>query len=470
MLVACPSCGKRVSDRAPSCPFCGTHLAGANIDRDATPARGVAAAEPHALGELGAPALPTDKPRAPAPPAPAIGPFERARPLGPGTSTWLSWRAETGTAAVVKALRYDQDERLAAAWSSLSPHPSVVRALGFAAGSGERAVVYDYVAPDAHSRRAQGRSAFDRRLRRDPIPFPDALRLCVLVCRGLEHVYEGGMRSHGNLKPTNLLLGLDGGLRVSEPGLAGTESPVHLAPERFGGAHADESSDLYSLGVVLYQMASGGQPPYDAPSRAPGEEGTARYRKALRLLHQDALLPRLDSPLAAVLERCLQKEPRHRFASAAALRSELEDQLRRETGMLPHVPSATEAAGWERAQQALAMLAVGRAEPALQAFDEALSVLPRTAPVLSVRATALHVLSRHDEAVAGAESALAVDPQHAPAWRQKGESLAALGRQRGGGVRLRAGHLPLPPRRRAFRRPGRAPGRDGTPAAGAGRL
>jgi len=415
-----------VSDRAPSCPFCGSNLPAATIDRDATPARGVAPAEPHALAEPVAPPLPTGKP--PAPSSPAVGSFERARPLGPGNSTWLSWGAETGTAAVVKVLRHDPDERLAAAWSSLSPHPSVVRALGFAAGSGERAVVYDYVAPDAHSRKAQGRSAFDRRLRREPIPFPEALRFGVLACRGLEHVYQGGMRGHGNLKPTNLLLGLEGGLRVSEPGLAGTESPVHLAPERFDGAPADEVSDLYSLGVVLYQMASGGQPPYDTPSRGAGEEGAMRYREALRQLHQDALLPRLDSPLAAVLERCLQKEGRNRFASAGALRAELEDQLRRETGMLPHLPSATEATGWERAQQALALLAIGRAEPALQAFEEALAVLPRTASVLSVRATALHVLSRHEDAVAGADDALAVDPQHAPAWRQKGESLAALGR------------------------------------------
>ena len=262
------------------------------------------------------------------------------------------------------------------------------------------------------------------------------------------------MRGHGNLKPTNLLLGLDGGLRVSEPGLAGTESPVHLAPERFDGAPADESSDLYSLGVVLYQMASGGQPPYDAPSRGAGEEGAARHRQALRQLHQDALVPRLDSPLAAVLERCLQKDPRRRFASAAALRAELEDQLRRETGMLPHVPSATEAAGWERAQQALALLAVGRAEPALQAFDEALAALALTASVLSVRATALHVLARHDEAVAGRRRRARSGPAARPGLASEGREPGRPRSARRSGLCLRAGHLPRPARRRALRRPG----------------
>ena len=50
----------------------------------------------------------------------------------------------------------------------------------------------------------------------------------------------------------------------------------------------------------------------------------------------------------------------------AALRTELEDLLLRETGLLPAVPPPSEAAGWERAQQALALLAVGRAEPAVR--------------------------------------------------------------------------------------------------------
>jgi tetratricopeptide (TPR) repeat protein len=254
------------------------------------------------------------------------------------------------------------------------------------------------------------------------------LRLSVLVCRGLEHAYAGGLRGHGNLKPSNLLLGLDGGLRLSEAGLSGTESPVHMAPERFEGALADESSDLYSLGVLLFQMTAGGSPPFDAPAAGGGEDSAARYRAALHELHRDALVPRVDSLLAAVLERCLQKMPRERFASVAALRAELEDLLRRETGLLPDLRDSAEEEGWETAQHGLALLAVGRAEPALRAFDAALPALPPAASVLSVRATAINVLGRHDEALAAAEEALSVDPQYAAAWRQKGESLAALQR------------------------------------------
>ena len=356
---------------------------------------------------------------------PPLGPFDRVRPLDASGRTWLGFSPEGGgRAAVVKAL-VDADGPAATLWAALPPHTSVVRAAGLQ-GDGALRVVFEYVAPDAHSRKVQGRSAFERRLRREPLAFPDVLRLGVLVCRGLEHTYAGGLRGHGNLKPSNLLLGLDGGLRVSEPGLAGIESPLELAPERFDGAPADERSDVYSLGVLLFRMASG-RPPFDAPLG--GADGAARHRESLRHLHQDALVPRLDSPLAALLERCLQKSPSARFPAIAALRTELEDLLRRETGLLPALPPPGEAAGWERAQQGLALLAVGRAEPAVRAFDEALLALPPTASVRAVRATALNVLRQHEEAVAAAEQAIAIDPQYAPAWRQKGESLASLGRR-----------------------------------------
>ena len=110
------------------------------------------------------------------------------------------------------------------------------------------------------------------------------------------------------------------------------------------------------------------------------------------------------------------------------MRAELEDLLRRETGLLPVLPGPAEAAGWERAQQALALLATGRAEPALLAFEEALKALPPSAAVRAARATALHVAGRPEEAVASADEALGVDPQNAAAWQQKGVSLAAVGR------------------------------------------
>jgi tetratricopeptide (TPR) repeat protein len=350
---------------------------------------------------------------------------DRVRPLDGAGRTFLAYFPGTGSAAVVKSLTGDEARVAANAWSGLAASPSLVGALGLLPGG--EGVVYEYVAPDAYSRKAQMRSAFERRLRRDPLAFPEVLRLAVLACRGLEHSYAGGVRGHGNLKPSNLLVGLDGGLRVSEPGLPGSESPGHMAPERFDGAPADGPSDVYSLGIILYQMAAAGRLPFETPSTGPGLENELRYRDDLRQLHLEGLVPRLDSPLAAILEQCLAKAPAARVG-LSVLRAELEDLLRRETGLLPALTGKAELAGWERAQQGLALLATGRAEPALAAFDQALLALPPCASVRSVRATALHVAGRHEEAVASADAALAVDPQHAPAWQQKGLSLAALQR------------------------------------------
>ena len=135
MLVGCPSCGKRVSDRAPSCPFCGAALPTVVNDRDATPGRGMTGTrlvvEPHELTT--APPPPPQgglrEPRS----AALLGPFERARPLDGEGRTFLAFSPTTETAAVIKLVTGETDRHAALAWSSLASHPAVVRAAGLTA-------------------------------------------------------------------------------------------------------------------------------------------------------------------------------------------------------------------------------------------------------------------------------------------------------------------------------------------------
>ncbi|WNG41896.1 SUMF1/EgtB/PvdO family nonheme iron enzyme [Archangium violaceum] len=115
-------------------------------------------------------------------------------------------------------------------------------------------------------------------------------------------------------------------------GLVGT--PLYLAPEIWRGEAATPRSDLYSLGVLLYELCSGTPPHVEDTLRA--------LRDAV--LHQSAVplgrvAPQVDPALATIIDRCLAREPVERFASAEALREALEalqENTRGQEGLSEH--------------------------------------------------------------------------------------------------------------------------------------
>ena len=166
------------------------------------------------------------------------------------------------------------------------------------------------------------------------IPFRQSAQLCGQIAEALHLAHEAGI-VHRDLKPTNILVGEDGLPRVMDFGMVKREpqakvvmthegqqldSPAYMSPEQWrGGQDVDRRADLYSLGVILFELLTG-----ERPFR--GEED--RRLLELQVLNDDAPRPgtingQVPADLETLCLKCLEKDPSRRFPTAADLAQEL---------------------------------------------------------------------------------------------------------------------------------------------------
>jgi tetratricopeptide (TPR) repeat protein len=379
-------------------------------------------------------------------------------------------------------------------WVNLEQHPFILAALWVTEISGRLFVVMQHVAPDAHGRV----SLADHLARaRGPLDASQTLKWAIQFCLGMEHAQARGIKSHRDIKPANILITQDGTVKISDFGLAtaaavawratggvggslvtrGSEgafglslmqtggkarcgTPGYMAPEIYRGEGADIRSDIYSFGLVFWQMAAGSpMPPFVVPYRGDLEG----YLRQIYEQQMNGRVPRVDGFLGPVIERCLYPKPTDRFGSFGELRAVLEPMLARKTGEKIEVPQvrANRAAFLNNKGASLAALgqhqeaigcfdqslaidtrdaytwlnkgaslaALGRREEAIQCYDKALAIDPREAKAWLNKGSVLIALDQKEEALNCYDQALASDPRYAEAWSGKGNALAALGRQ-----------------------------------------
>jgi TolB-like protein/Tfp pilus assembly protein PilF/predicted Ser/Thr protein kinase len=162
-----------------------------------------------------------------------------------------------------------------------------------------------------------------------PIPANDALRLAIQAARALEAAHQRGIL-HRDLKPANILVTADGVVKLLDFGLAklppGEDdvtrtgagvilgTPAYMSPEQAEGKPLDSRSDVFSFGVVLYEMLSG--------TRAFGGHSTAEVLG--RVLRDDPPPPPGPPALVQIVTRCLAKQPGLRFQTIGEVRAALE--------------------------------------------------------------------------------------------------------------------------------------------------
>jgi eukaryotic-like serine/threonine-protein kinase len=269
----------------------------------------------------------------------ARGRYRVERVLGDGgmAKVLLAHDVELGREVAVKLLderlaadesfraRFAREARVAAGLS----HPNIVTVFDVGEADGCPFIVMELV---------MGRTLEERLRREGAMSANDVLAVARQVCAGLEHAHASGL-VHRDLKPGNLIEREDGTVKIADFGIAraveGTEltetgtivgTAAYLAPEQAEAGVVTPATDLFALGVVLYELLTGRQP-WKVESLA----ALAGRRQA-----PPPELP-ADTPpgLRTAIERCLRPDPENRPSSAAEVARLLDDREEDATVVLP---------------------------------------------------------------------------------------------------------------------------------------
>jgi TolB-like protein len=198
------------------------------------------------------------------------------------------------------------------------------------------------------------------------MPIRGAVELIAKVARTVHYAHEHGIL-HRDIKPGNILIDAKGEPLLTDFGLArlveaestithtlevlGT--PSYMAPEQAAGEHTklSKATDVYGLGAVLYQLLTT-HPPF---------AGGTTYETIKLLLETEPRQPRLLNPkidrdLSTICLKCLEKDPKRRYASALTLAEDLERWLKHEPILARHTGIFTRGTKWVRRNPAMAAL------------------------------------------------------------------------------------------------------------------
>jgi WD40 repeat protein/serine/threonine protein kinase len=272
----------------------------------------------------------------------------------------------------------------AEAWTALGMHPHIAYCFYVHPFQGVPLLVVEYV--DGGNLRDAIQKGYGADVRR-------GLDLAIQLCHGLEHSHKHGL-IHRDLKPENVLLASDGTLKITDFGIARVKSSAastpeeanrlvqetrrapltvgplgtyeYMPPEQWADAHrADERSDIFSLGVCLYELFCGRRP------YLPHAVGVAQTAPDPRVLRGGDGLP---DALCTLLQECVAWEPNDRPSDANAVRQELASIYRasfRDTSVWAELPDVSpEADGWNN--RGVTYLELGQKEKAAECFINAL--------------------------------------------------------------------------------------------------
>lgn len=318
------------------------------------------------------------------------------------------------------------------AWIHLGKHPNILRAFWVRELDHRMFIACEFINPDG-----DGNNSLTPLLKQ-PFSLKKALTRAIQICHGLEYACSRGVTPHRDIKPDNIMITMDGDVKIADFGLAGlfsktdqsgevrhlmedseegqvflqsarnrmiAGSPPWMAPEQFYGV-AETSSDIYSFGIVLFQMVNKGDLPFQP-----------RKGASWRTVHKEYPVPPVPvrgKALADIINKCLQKRRDKRYQDFARLREDLEEVFRqeitRETGERPPEPPLIEGLmEAELINKGMSMTNLGLIDEGIRYYREGLSLNPHNAEAHYNLANALVKKGQVREAIGSYRHAIRLD-------------------------------------------------------------
>jgi predicted Ser/Thr protein kinase len=332
-VMQCPSCASRIPEGSRFCPTCG-----AAIPSDASVAETIAIADTPASTPARSQTRPSSLTGSSARTSSegrflpgdlvagryrvvallgkgGMGEVYRADDLALGQAVALKFLPEALGKNPASIERFRNEVRLARQVS----HPHVCRVYDVGEVEGHPFLSMEYVD-------GEDLASLLRRIGR--LPSDKALEIARGLCAGLAAAHDKGIL-HRDLKPGNVMIDGRGQVLLTDFGLAGIANeiagnevrngtPLYMAPEQLAGKEVTVRSDIYSLGLLLYELFTG-KPPFEAATLA----DLVRVRSSAPPLSPSTLVRDMDPAVERVILRCLEADPAARPASALAVAAAL---------------------------------------------------------------------------------------------------------------------------------------------------